>query len=117
MDKIKSTWMYMVLMFALLFVQTSLAQAMVKGIYITQGTLEDTKEIKYLISRSKNVGIHTFIVDLELPSAQYEKNIQLLKQNNINYIARIIIFPNNGGKPSEVLSEAYWEKKYKLVKK
>lgn len=94
----------------------SITHAMAKGIYISQETMEDTKYISYLIDHAKKVGIHTFIVDLELPSKQYQKNIQLLKQNNIAYTARIIIFPNNGGKPSEVKSEAYWEKKYKLVK-
>jgi hypothetical protein len=92
------------------------ASGMVKGIYITQETLEDTKYITYLINRAKKVGIHSFIVDLEQPSAKYKTNIQLLQKNGIAYVARIIVFPNNGGKPAEVLSEAYWEKKYKLVK-
>lgn len=88
--------------------------ALVKGIYITQPTLENTATINYLISRAKKVGIDTFIVDLERPSTRYESNIQLLKNNNINYVARITIFPG-GGTPEQVRSESYWQKKYKLV--
>lgn len=100
----------------LLFMQGSMAHAMVKGIYITQENLEDTKFLKYLINRSKDVGISTFVVDIERPSSHYENNIQLLKQHGISYVARVIVFPSGGGKASQVLSEAYWEKKYKLVK-
>jgi hypothetical protein len=116
MYKTSASLAFLVLMFTLLMMQGGIAHAMVKGIYITQETMEDTKYINYLISRAKKVGIHTFVVDLELPSSLYQKNIQLLKKNNISYTARIIIFPNNGGKPSEVKSEQYWEKKYRLVK-
>ena len=116
MYKIHARLAGLVLLSMLLVMTVAPAHAMVKGIYITQGTMEDTKYINYLISRAKKAGIHTFIVDLELPSSLYERNIQLLKKNNISYTARIIMFPNNGGKPSEVKSEAYWQKKYKLVK-
>lgn len=116
MCKINARLAILALASILLFMYGSITHAMAKGIYISQETMEDTKYISYLIDHAKKVGIHTFIVDLELPSKQYQKNIQLLKQNNIAYTARIIIFPNNGGKPSEVKSEAYWEKKYKLVK-
>jgi len=116
MFKISARLAAILLTSLLLLMQGGTANAMVKGIYITQENLEDTKFINYLINRSKKVGIGTFIVDLEQPSSRYQSNIQLLKQNGIIYVARIIIFPNNGGKPSQVLSEAYWEKKYKLVK-
>lgn len=101
----------------LLFTQNSLVNAgITKGIYISQTTMEDTKQINYLIQRANKVGIHTFIVDLEQPSSLYQRNINLLKKNNIKYVARIIIFPNNGGRPDQVRSVSYWEKKYKLVK-
>jgi len=88
--------------------------SMPKGIYITQQTMEDTKYITYLIERAKKVGITTFVVDLELPSAQYQKNIALLKSNNIMYVARIIMYPG-GGTPEQIASEAYREKKHRLV--
>lgn len=98
-----------------LFSLSTLANAgMPKGIYIAQATMEDTKYITYLIERSKKVGITSFVVDLELPSKKYQKNIGLLKKNNITYIARIIMFPG-GGTPEQIASEAYREKKHKLV--
>ncbi len=99
----------------LFFHNGSASAALVKGIYITQSTLENTDMINYLIDRSKKVGISTFIVDLDIPSSRYAKNIQLLKNHNISYVARITIFPG-GGTRAQVHSEAYWEKKYKLIK-
>lgn len=89
--------------------------AMTKGIYLTQGTLENTDRLEYLIERSKAAGINTFIVDLERPSKHYEENIQLLKENNISYVARIVVFPD-GGTPDKVKSPSYWKKRYELVK-
>lgn len=117
MSKIHPKLAIIVLFALLLFLQSSIVKAeMVKGIYITQETMEDTKYISYLIKRAKRTGIQTFIVDLEKPSSRYQANINLLKKNNISYIARIIVFPNNGGTSAQVLSESYWEKKYRLVK-
>lgn len=87
-----------------------------KGIYITQPMFEDTQFVTYLIERSKKTNIGTFIIDMEKPSKQYEKNIALIKNNQIDYVARIVIFPNGGGTPEEVTSEKYWEKKYQLIK-
>src|SRR3990167_365676 len=98
----------------LLFCSSFAHAALVKGIYITQSTLENRAYLSYLIERAKAVGIDTFIVDLERPSKKYRANIVLLKQNNITYVARIVMFPN-GGTPAEISSEAYWEKKYNLV--
>jgi hypothetical protein len=87
---------------------------MTKGIYITQGTLEDTKRITYLIQRAKKAGIDTFIIDFDRPSKQTETNIALVKSNNIIYVARIVMFPD-GGTREQIRSEAYWQKRYKLV--
>lgn len=99
----------------MLFCMSSISVAMVKGIYVSQPTFEDTKYLNYLITRAKKSGINTFVVDMELPSKTYQNNLALLKSNNINYVARVTIFPNGGGKPEQVTSEAYWEKKYKLI--
>ena len=100
----------------LLMIFSPLTHAFSKGIYITQENLEDTKFLNYLMENSKKSGISTFIIDLERPSKKTEQNIALVKKNNINYIARIIVFPSGGGTPAQVTSEAYWEKKYKLIK-
>ena len=91
------------------------AAGMPKGIYISQTTMEDTKYITYLIQRAKKVGIDTFVVDLEIPSKKYQQNIALLKNNNITYVARIIMYPG-GGTPEQIASESYREKKHRLVK-
>lgn len=116
MNKI-STRLMLLLLPLLFFMQVSSASAMVKGIYISQATMENTKQVNYLVERAKKVGIHTFIVDLERTSPTYEKNIKHIKDNNIAYVARIIIFPNNGGTSDIVRSQAYWEKRYKLAQK
>lgn len=86
----------------------------IKGIYISQTTLENTKFFKYLIENAKATGINTFVVDLDIPSKLYQKNISLLKDNNIAYIARIVMFPG-GGTPQQIESEERWKRKYKLV--
>lgn len=85
-----------------------------KGIYINQGTLEDTKRMTYLINQSKAVGINTFVVDLEKPTRNYQKNINLIKSNGLKYVARIVVFPD-GGRANQIKSTAHWDKKYKLV--
>jgi len=102
------------LLLGLLFQATS-TFAQVKGIYLTQASLENTTYLNYLIKRAKASGIDTFVVDLEIPSKRYRDNIALLKENNINYVARIVIFPD-GGTAERVNNPDYWQRKYKLVK-
>ncbi len=91
------------------------AQAKVKGIYISQTTLEDTKKINYLIKQAKATGINTFVIDYNHTSKAYLKNIELVQNSNIKYIARIVVFPG-GGSPSQVSSTAYRDKKLTLIK-
>lgn len=86
----------------------------VKGIYVTQWSLENTGFITNLIKRAKNAGIDTFIIDLEIPSKRYEKNIELVKASNIHYVARIVIFPDGGSKET-VENANYWQSKYRLI--
>lgn len=100
--------------FFLLLVYNSSSMALGKGIYVTQSTLEDTKYLTYLINRAKKVGIDTFVVDLEIPSKLYARNIELIKNNNLNYVARIVVF-SNGGDANQVINKAIWEKKLKLA--
>jgi len=88
---------------------------LVKGIYLAQESLEDTKLINYFIKRAKASGINTFVIDLDIPSKRYQQNIDLVKQSGITYVARITMYPG-GGTPEQIESEAYREKKYKLIK-
>lgn len=104
-----------VLLSVFLFLCMSIVYAdSVRGIYISQTTLEDTKLFKYLLKNAKEVGINTFVVDMELPGKRYEQNIALLKQSGIKYVARIIMFPG-GGTADQIKNEDYWKKKYRLV--
>ncbi len=86
-----------------------------KGIYISQPTLEDREYLQYLIKRSIQAGINTFIVDLNVVSAKYERNLILIKNAGIKYVARIVVFPF-GSEPENMRSEAYWVSRYRLVK-
>lgn len=100
---------------SIFFVLASYAQPKIKGIYVTQYNFENTAFLNYLIKHAKSAGIDTFVVDLEYISKRYPRNIALLKQNNITYVARIIMFPD-GAKPHDLDDPAYWQRKYKLVK-
>lgn len=87
----------------------------VKGIYVTQYTLENTNYLNYLIKNAKASGINTFVVDLEKPSKRYQANIALVKENGLRYIARIVMFPG-GGTREQIKNPDYWQGKYRLVK-
>jgi hypothetical protein len=87
----------------------------IKGIYLTQYSFENTAFLNYLIKHAKTAGVDTFVVDMEKPSKRYKDNLALLKDNHINYVARIIMFPG-GGTPAQIENPAIWQKKYRLVK-
>lgn len=105
----------MVLFSIFLFISSTAHAAHIKGIYLTQYTLENTAFLNYLIKNAKAAGINTFVVDLEIPSKRYQHNIQLVKENNIRYVARIVMFPG-GGTREAVANASYWQRKYRLVK-
>src|ERR1700722_12061105 len=88
---------------------STLAHAQVKGIYITQYTLENTAYLNYLVKHAKASKINTFVVDLEeMPSKRFKSNIAFVQQNNIRYVARIIMFPD-GGTKEQVANSEYWQ--------
>ncbi len=90
------------------------ASSFVKGIFLTQYTLQKTSTLKSLIRRSKAAGINTFVIDASYRSRYYKRNIELVEKSGIRYVARIIIFPH-GGSHNQVTNEQYWQKKYKLA--
>ena len=93
-----------------LLVTTNMTYAgLVKGIYLTQTTLEDTGLLNYLIANAKKAGITTFVVDLELPSKKAEQNTALIKDHGIQYVARIIMFPG-GATKDQLTNKVIWEK-------
>lgn len=110
-------WLVLSLIFILLSISSAAnADGFAKGIYVTQPTLESTKRLRRLIQQSKAAGIDTFVVDYKYKSKRYRRNIKLLKENNIRYVVRIVVFPN-GGNASQVQSQKYWIKKYYLAQR
>ena len=93
---------------------SSISLAWVKGIYVSQPTLESSGKLRYLIDESKSVGINTFVVDVNRKSRAFERNIQLLKQNGINFVARIVVFPN-GGSVAQVEDDSFWQRRMGMI--
>lgn len=87
------------------------ANEWVKGIYITEGTMNNSATLKNLISKAKAAGINTFVVDYKIGGSNYAKNIKLVLQAGLKYVARIVVFPD-GGTNAQVLSPDYWAKIY-----
>ncbi|OGT57416.1 MAG: hypothetical protein A3F14_06135 [Gammaproteobacteria bacterium RIFCSPHIGHO2_12_FULL_43_28] len=94
---------------------TELYAGEVKGIYLTQYTLENTTYLNSLIKNAKAAGIDTFVIDLSRPGKRYRENIALVKENGIKYVARIVMFPD-GGTREQIKTPSYWQGKYALVK-
>lgn len=99
---------------SLLYAATVVAAPTIKGIYINQGTMENTAYLKELIQESKATGINTFVIDLEKLTKKYPENAKLVKDSGLRYVARIVVFPD-GGKAHQIKSKAHWENKYKLI--
>ena len=87
----------------------------VRGIYLTQSTLEDTNYLRYLIARSNQSGINTFVVDLIRPTKRYRDNIALVQESHIRYVARIVMF-DGGGTAAQIQTPNVWQRQYALVK-
>jgi hypothetical protein len=91
------------------------AHAKVRGIYLTQWNTYNTPFVTYLIKHAKASGINTFVIDMEeMPTDRFKANVALVQQNNIRYVARIIMFPD-GGTKAQVANPDFWQRKYKLV--
>ncbi len=97
-----------------LFALMTTANAMDKGIYITQFNLENPTKLDYFIREAKSAGINTFVIDHEYKSSHYAAAIAKVKAAGIKNVARIVVF-SNGGSADQVRSKPYWEEKFKLV--
>ncbi|OGT54000.1 MAG: hypothetical protein A3F17_07375 [Gammaproteobacteria bacterium RIFCSPHIGHO2_12_FULL_41_15] len=89
--------------------------AWVKGIYVTQPTMESSKNVRYLVENAKAFHINTFVVDFYRKSSRYQKNIAMVKANGIRYVARIVMFPD-GALDSQIKSETYLERRYQQIR-
>jgi len=92
----------------------SIVQAWDKGIYLTQYTAENPAKMDYLIRESKEVGLNTFVIDHDYESSHYAPTLAKIKAAGFKNVARIVVF-TDGGNKTQVRSQAYWEKKFKLV--
>ncbi len=90
------------------------AARFVRGIYLTQYTLQNTRYLKSLIRQSKAVGINTFVINVNYRSKYYRRNIDLVEKSGITYVARIVMFPR-GGTHAQVTNQKIWQKKYRLA--
>lgn len=100
---------------SLFLAMTFVHAGQLKGIYLTQWNFENTAFLNSLIKKAKAAGVDTFVVDLQKPSKRYQSNLQLLKENDIRYVARIVMF-EGGGTAAQIQTPAFWQKRYPLVK-
>lgn len=110
----KGTLLLILFSFLFLSFYAKPSLASVKGIYVTQYSLENTAFINQLIKRAKAAGVNTFVIDMEKPGKLYKQNISKVTGSGIHYVARIVMFPG-GGTPAQVENPAYWQKRYALV--
>ena len=93
---------------------TSMSFAWVKGIYVTEPTLENSGKLRYLIDESKSVGINTFVIDVARKSRAFDRNIKLVTENGINFVARIVVFPK-GASVAQVEDKSFWERRMGVI--
>jgi len=104
--------LYLIFCLGMIFPRTVLAYT--KGIYITQSTAQNYSKLSKLIRQSKAMGINTFIIDVAYQNTRYAKNMALVRENGINYVARIVVFPH-GGSHAQVRNRTIWEKRWRLA--
>lgn len=101
-----------ILLFSFLYASSVYAED--RGIYINDDTANNTQKITNFISNAKAVGINTFVIDFYKSSPIFLKNVSLVKQSGIKYVARVLIFPG-GATPDQVKSQAYLQKRLNQI--
>jgi hypothetical protein len=104
------------LAFGVLIACVIIADAAQFGLYLTEATASKTSRLKQLIKQSKQAGINTLIIDYAYNNSRFVKNLKLVKQSGLHYVARIVVF-NHGGTYAQVHNPSYWQKPYRYVKK
>src|SRR3990167_1243083 len=85
-----------------------------RGIYLTQDTEQNSAKLATLIQKAKQYNIDTFVVDINIPSKIYAKNISKILASGIHYVARVVIFPH-GGTHAQVTNRSIWAKRLTLA--
>ena len=91
------------------------AFAYVKGIYVSQGTAENSAKMTTLIQQAKAAGVNTFVVDAAHRNTQYASNMEKLRASGIRYVARVVMFPG-GGNHAQVTDPSIWAGRLALAK-
>lgn len=99
----------------IIFGLCSQTYAFTRGIYLTQSTEQNSAKLNALIQKAKQYNIDTFVIDVNIPSKIYAKNISKILASGIHYVARIVIFPH-GGTHAQVTNREIWAKRLKLAK-
>src|SRR3989338_3995237 len=86
-----------------------------RGIYLTQSTEQNNAKLSALIQKAKQYNIDTFVIDINIPSKIYAKNISTILASGIHYVARIVIFPH-GGTHAQVTDKSIWQRRLNLAK-
>jgi hypothetical protein len=108
----KKLCVVMVVLWSSLF--TPIGFGWVKGIYLTQSTLESSGKLRYLIDESKSVGINTFVIDVNRKSVAFDRNIKWVTNSGINFVARIVVFPQ-GATMAEVDDDHFWQRRMNVI--
>jgi len=107
-------WIVCLFLLGVVGVMPLTANALVKGIYLTQPTVQSASTLRYLIKEAKSTGINTFVVDAAYRNSRFSRNIKLVHDAGIRYVARVVIFPY-GGSYGQVHSPAFWQRKQRLI--
>lgn len=90
------------------------ASELTRGIYISELMLLTKPRFEQIFNEARQAKIDTLIVDINRPSEAYANQIRKIKEANMRYVARVVMFPG-GGNAEQIHSKNYWENKYRLV--
>lgn len=89
-----------------------------KGIYLTVDSGRSTEKLKSLISRAKQSGINTFVIDVQYPRSAHcavpKENVDLLLAHGIHPVARIVMFPD--GLNRYPIEPEYIQARYRIAR-
>jgi hypothetical protein len=114
-NNMKKILLFLSAITCILFGLCSQTYAFSRGIYLTQSTEQNTAKLTDLIQKAKQYNIDTFVIDVNVPSKIYAKNISKIVASGIHYVARIVIFPH-GGTHAQITNKEIWAKRLKLAK-
>jgi hypothetical protein len=89
-------------------------QPEIRGLYINSGTALSTFRLHALTKKALAVGINTFVIDYVPMSSRYQKNVKWVESQGIQYIPRIVMYPD-GGTHEQLTSSNYFDKRMAMI--